>query len=739
VLVAGADNAARIWDGVRPASPLLRHSDRVTHASFSPDGRLVLTACADGTVRVWDLATGRLSVPPLDQGDRVTQGAFDREGRHVVTAAEDGVARIWDAHSGRPQGRPLVHEFPVRSAAFIAAERVATTGEDNSRGEGEACVWDARKRMPLFRRATAQKVQGVTPRDRGVRRAWFSSDGRYLLVLTGNGAGQVWDTRTGGPVTGVLQHNSSVLGASFSRDGSLLLTHTFAPERSIDLWEAGGRPLGELYRQLRPDNTATLWALPAGKRVASVGEPGAVTAFRHASFALSANRLIFIRDGAAELRDVKTGELVRSFRKSGTRVTHAALGPDDRTVVTTSDDRTAQLWGAGDGEILPTSPHFQHAGQSWPPLFSPDGRLVVLTSPGGVRVWDAATGDPASPTLLHPSGVECVSFSPDSRRLLTASDHAARLWTLDADAIDVDEFLLLARFLSCARTKTGEARHAAVGPDDLVRTWDRVRHKFPNAVVTPPADANAWYNEAARASERNQLWGTALAHLERLTAREPSLADLFERKGSAYAELGRMKDAAAAFATATRLGADRAGTWYRHALVHLHLGDHPGYCLARDAMRDCFDPEAGGADTQLLLRTCVLAPDTKDNAARVVAIAERSLAMRTKDPGRMLMLGAALYRAGRYKDAARSLLESRKNSNKVETVNDLFLAMTYLRLGETEQAQTYVQQVARSTDQATKAGVVSSGPGSAPFAWSARLELLILRREMQAMLNAQRP
>jgi WD40 repeat protein len=247
VLVAGADNTARVWAGLVPASPLLRHSDRVTRASFSPDGRFVLTASADGTVRVWDLAASRLAVPPLEGDDRVTQVAFDVDGRRVVTAGEDRLARIWDAASAQPQGPPLVHAFPVRYAAFTPEGRVITTAEDNSRDQGQACVWDAATAKQVFRRATIQKVQGVAPGDRGIRRAWFSPDGHYVLVLTANGVSQVWDTATGQALTGLLEHRSSVNGASFSPDGRRLLTNTFVPEYSARLWETAGNPLADLF------------------------------------------------------------------------------------------------------------------------------------------------------------------------------------------------------------------------------------------------------------------------------------------------------------------------------------------------------------------------------------------------------------------------------------------------------------------------------------------------------------
>jgi WD40 repeat protein/tRNA A-37 threonylcarbamoyl transferase component Bud32 len=737
VLVAGADNTVRVWAETVPASPLLRHSDRVTRASFSPDGRFVLTACADGTVRVWDLAAGRLAIPPLEGDERVTHVAFGADGRRVVTACEDGLARIWDAASAQPQGS-LVHPFPVRYAAFAEKGRVVTTAEDNSRGEGEACVWDAAIRKPVFRRRTAQKVQGVAPGDLGIRRAWFSADGHFVLLLNQSGVSQVWDTATGQPVTGLLEHKSSVNAASFSFDGLRLLTNTFVPEYSARLWETSGNRLDELYRRLRPDNTATIWELPSGKRAVSIGEPGGATAFRHASFSRDGDRLILLRDGATEIRQAATGQLVRSFRKPGTTVGRAALSPKGRILVTASEDRTAQLWDAASGETIVTAPQFQHGGQGWQPLFSPDGRLLVMSSPVGVRVWEGATGDPISPPLIHPADVDCVSFSPDGRLLLTASDHAARVWPIDAHRKTADDFLRLAQLLCCARMRADGGRLVPLSLAELIRAWEELWREFPGEFATPSHDADTWFTEAARACERNQQWAAALFQLDRLAAREPARPDIYDRKGRAHAELVQWKEAAAAFARATQLGADRPGPWYRHAILRLHLNDRPGYRLACADMLKRFNPEDDVAAAQLTARACVLAATSEDDGSQIIALAQRNVAGRPNDRSCHWTLGAALYRARRWNDAMRVLNESLKLDGKEDTILlHLFLAMIHHHMGERDQAGKYMQQAITLTRQAMK-DTASGAPGGPRLTWSERLELVIVGSEAQALLKERR-
>ncbi|MCI0361384.1 MAG: protein kinase, partial [Planctomycetaceae bacterium] len=582
---AGADNTARVWNVTTGTalSPPLRHGDKVTRASFGRDGRQVLTVSADQAVRIWDLASSRLATPPLEHEDAVAHASFDHGGRRAVTAGADRVARVWDLVSGRCQGPPLVHSHKLLYAAFTADGGVVTTGENNRDGVGDASVWNAAMGKIIFRRATEQRILGVPDTDPTVRRAWFSPDGRWLLAVDRVGAAQIWDVATGKPVTDVLEHGSPVTGVSFSADGRHVLTETFLPDYTVRaLLASGATPaaLGKLIQLIRPANTVNMWEVSGGKRVATVGpwSDSASLSFRHAAFSPDGRHLLLVSDGKARLWDIAEGRTVRFFRKPGAAVVRAALSPDGRTLAAANDDETAQLWNAQSGELVPTPIQFRHAGQSWPPLFSSDGRLVVLTShPFGVRLWDAVTGDPVTPPLGHPEPVKSVAFSPDDRLLLTASDRAARVWHVTADSRDADDWLQLAQLLSCTRMHAQGGRPVSLGPDKLRAAWDELRRRFPADFMTTSTDKITWHAEAARASEKIGQWQAALAHLERLAALDPERPKLFAGRGRAHAELGHWDQAAADFEKATTLDADNYRYWYRHALVRLHRNEQDAY------------------------------------------------------------------------------------------------------------------------------------------------------------------
>ena len=65
-------------------------------AEFSPDGKRILTASWDRTVRLWDPATGQQIGAPLDNDAPVAEARFSPNGARIVAASADKTARLWD-------------------------------------------------------------------------------------------------------------------------------------------------------------------------------------------------------------------------------------------------------------------------------------------------------------------------------------------------------------------------------------------------------------------------------------------------------------------------------------------------------------------------------------------------------------------------------------------------------------------------------------------------------------------
>ena len=74
----------------------MTHQGFVLAVAYSPDGKIILTGCADGTARLWDASTGQPIGPPMRHENGVEAVAFSPDGTTVLTGSIDNTARLWD-------------------------------------------------------------------------------------------------------------------------------------------------------------------------------------------------------------------------------------------------------------------------------------------------------------------------------------------------------------------------------------------------------------------------------------------------------------------------------------------------------------------------------------------------------------------------------------------------------------------------------------------------------------------
>ncbi|XXT18551.1 protein kinase [Sorangium sp. So ce429] len=394
IVTASRDGTVRVWnaDGTGQPIVLRGHEDVVRSAAFSPDGRRIITASWDGTVRVWNAdGTGQ---PIVLRGHEagVDSAAFSPDGRRIVTASGDKTVRVWNADG---TGRPLIlrgHDAALYSAAFSPdGRRIVTASDDRT-----ARVWDADgKGEPIVLRGHEAEVVSAA----------FSPEGRRIVTASRDTTVRVWNADgTGEPIV-LRGHDEAVYSAAFSPDGKHIATASW--DNTARVWNADGT--GEPI-VLRGHDEAVYSAVfsPDGEHIAT------------ASW-----------DGTVRVWDADdTGQPVE-LRGHEARVSSAAFSPDGRRIVTASQDKTARVWnadGAGEPIVL-----LGHDEEVYSAAFSPDGRRIVTASHDHTaRVWNAdGAGEPIV-LLGHGDAVSSAAFSRDGRRIVTAShDHTARVWNAD--------------------------------------------------------------------------------------------------------------------------------------------------------------------------------------------------------------------------------------------------------------------------------------------------------------------
>jgi tetratricopeptide (TPR) repeat protein len=261
-------------------------------ASFSPDGRYVVTGSIDNTARVFEVATGRLVGKPLVHDNWVRAVAFAPDNRHVLTGSHDMTAQLWDVESGEPVGRRLRHEGGVVSVAFSPDGARALTGG----GDKTARLW----KLP-----GGEAIGLPMPHEAEVLSVCFSHNGAFALTGAASGEVRLWDAATALPVGPTARHDgpptrreTAVTSVRFADDDRSFLS--LGPDGAARRWPAPQPVAGDAALVKAWAQTVTGQQKDAGKAVAVLD----ATAFRERRTRAMDGPLAADLDGAKDFSPV---------------------------------------------------------------------------------------------------------------------------------------------------------------------------------------------------------------------------------------------------------------------------------------------------------------------------------------------------------------------------------------------------------------------------------------------------
>jgi len=145
---------------------------RISSAVISPAGNYVLSGGWDGTVKLWDISTGRKIKTFTGHRGRINAVAFSPDGDRVVSAARDNLVKSWDVATGTELMTFTGHTGEVNAVAFSHNSRRFISGGS----DGTIRLWSGNSENELIRFVGLEKGEWII----------LTKEGYYSSSLNGH-------------------------------------------------------------------------------------------------------------------------------------------------------------------------------------------------------------------------------------------------------------------------------------------------------------------------------------------------------------------------------------------------------------------------------------------------------------------------------------------------------------------------------------------------------------------------
>ena len=211
------------------------HEEIISQIKYSPDGKLLVSASWDKTIKLWNADNGELVDTLKGHRDGINSIVFTPDSKILISGSEDKTIKLWSLEDNPKLIKTLKgHQDSIKTVTVSPdGNLIASAGYDN---------------MIKLWTITGEFLQTIDAHDLAITSLEFSPDGEILASASWDNSVKLWkiEGKTNQLLQTLTGHQDGVTTISFNSDGTLLATGS--GDRHIKLWNA---KKGTLVKNLR--------------------------------------------------------------------------------------------------------------------------------------------------------------------------------------------------------------------------------------------------------------------------------------------------------------------------------------------------------------------------------------------------------------------------------------------------------------------------------------------------------
>ena len=710
------DQAAHIWNvrSEKMSTVPFRHSSSIGTARFAADTRRLITACSDGSVRVWDPATifrpYRIHFPNA----YAKSIALSDDGKEVVIGNEKGISRYSADGRNRLGSAFELDDTTIQYDVSVEHQLVA---QGTSKGTSQ-----------VFNYATGDAVSPkISHSKKYIRGVRISPDGSYLGTIEVDtmggpaaylGIGNVYRVETGERVVGPL---------SFPGVMSAVIEIEFSPDSQQVSIVGGNVALKGIQPQIRILNLQTGKDTEHEIPHSSEQGVGQVVFDPTGRYLASAAEAPHVRDGGELcVWDMEEKRVVMKPVSFSLNVQGLTIDSQSRFLAAFSGN-LVHLFHLQNG--VPAIPALVHDQLVDRIEFSDDGKhLLTATQDGMVRVWNVDTGQLMTSPRKHPRPITALRMTSDGYLLTASKDHLVRFWPYGSLNRSREELRRMTRLLSGATISDSKIRQSST-VEQLESDWAFLSSKYPEDFRAKLVGVSRWHDEQVSECWAQRDWHSAVTHFIGTGGLSRHGHNNF---GNVLCEIGKHEAAIPEFDAAIAMASEESAYWMLGAFARLHANGQESFEEYSHKMLDHFvETEDPWAASRVITTYFFLPGDLidKPRMEKLIQLAKQKN-LGPRESGRIqLALAMAHFRRDQFEPARRLLqemIEEADDSFQV-SLSKYLIAMTLQGLDQSEAASEYYLQAKAYHDEYP----IDSYAGS----WFARTLIELMRSEAADLIG----